>query len=76
MQTVYFSILTFYERWRELPWHQQVLTHIFYLLYIHLQHSCQERLVDQQFIDSIESFNDLKEIVLKHIFEPTELLPD
>ena len=53
-----------------------MLTYIFYLLYIHLQHSHQERLVDQWFIDSIESFNDLREIgyVLKHIFEPTELL--
>jgi len=55
-----------------------MLTHIFYLLYIHLQHSCQERLVDQQFIDSIESFNGLKEIdyILRHIFKPIELLPD
>ncbi len=55
-----------------------MLTYIFYLLYIHLQHSYQERLVNWQFIDSIKLFNDFKEInyVLKHIFKPIELLSD
>ncbi len=55
-----------------------MLTYIFYLLYVCLQHSHQERLVDWQFIDLIESFDDLKEIdyILKHIFKPIELLPD